>query len=325
MHAVLHDPGFETWDPRTLWPACLCLSPVAALTTFPNTIPNYREYAYVTNGGSGTVSVYDVVNVRVDRELPVGQNPTAVTASPTRNEVYVVNSGARGTPGLRLGHQRREQLRRSHHPRPPASRLPSQLDPTGDLAYVGQLRLQQHLGHRPENSAARSPTSASASSPSPRASAPDGKTVVVANRGGNSVSVIDPATRKVRAVFEGCPGASDVVILPDSSKAFAACSGGHQVMAILLAHEADRPDVRNVDADQLESLLDVGRAPVHLALKPDGGEVFVSNSLSNSISEVVHQHRRRRRRVPHGRQSSARPGLQPTIPCSTSATSTRRM
>ncbi len=33
--------------------------------------------------------------------------------------------------------------------------------------------------------------------------------------------------------------------------------------------------------------MDVGRAPVHLALKPDGGEVFVSNSLSNSISEVI--------------------------------------
>src|SRR5450631_4191070 len=60
---------------------------------FPQYPANYREYAYVTNGGSGTVSVYDVVNVRVDRELPVGQNPTAITASDTRNEVYVVNAG----------------------------------------------------------------------------------------------------------------------------------------------------------------------------------------------------------------------------------------
>src|SRR5580698_9903960 len=63
------------------------------LHDFPQFAPNYREYAYVTNGGSGTVSVYDVVNVRLDREIPVGQNPVAVTASPTRHEVYVVNSG----------------------------------------------------------------------------------------------------------------------------------------------------------------------------------------------------------------------------------------
>jgi DNA-binding beta-propeller fold protein YncE len=116
--------------------------------------------------------------------------------------------------------------------------------------------------------------------------APDGKTLVVANRGGNSVTVVDTGTRNIRAVFEGCPGATDVVILPDSSKAFAACGGGHQVMAMQLAHQA-RPDGRPATPDRLESLLDVGRAPIHLALKPDGGEMFVSNSLSNSISEVV--------------------------------------
>src|ERR1035441_3483679 len=52
---------------------------------FPQYPANYREYVYVTNGGSGTLTVLDVVNVRVDRELPVGQNPVAVAASPTRN------------------------------------------------------------------------------------------------------------------------------------------------------------------------------------------------------------------------------------------------
>src|ERR1035438_693100 len=66
---------------------------------FPQYPPNYREYAYITNGDSGTVTVLDVVNVRVDRELPVGQNPVAVTASPTRNEVYVVNSGVEPAQG----------------------------------------------------------------------------------------------------------------------------------------------------------------------------------------------------------------------------------
>ena len=53
-------------------------------------------------------------------------------------------------------------------------------------------------------------------------------------------------------------------------------------MAIALA----RPDAHPATPDRLEAMLDVGRAPVHLALKPDGGEVFVSNSQSNSISEI---------------------------------------
>src|ERR1019366_180805 len=66
---------------------------------FPQYPPNYREYAYVTNGGSNTVTVLDVVNVRVDRELAVGQNPVALAASPTPNEMYVVNSGVAGGEG----------------------------------------------------------------------------------------------------------------------------------------------------------------------------------------------------------------------------------
>ncbi len=61
---------------------------------FPQYPPNYREYAYVTNSGGNTVTVLDVVDVRVDRELVVGQKPVAVASSPTRDKVYVVNSGA---------------------------------------------------------------------------------------------------------------------------------------------------------------------------------------------------------------------------------------
>ena len=96
------------------------------------------------------------------------------------------------------------------------------------------------------------------------------------------MSIIDVSTNKPRATFAGCPGASDVVILPDSSKAFIPCSAGHQVMVVALA----QPDAHPAQPDRLETLLDVGRAPVHLALKPDGGEIFVSNSLSDSISEI---------------------------------------
>jgi YVTN family beta-propeller protein len=53
-------------------------------------------------------------------------------------------------------------------------------------------------------------------------------------------------------------------------------------MVIALANSKESP----AGPDRLESMLDVGRTPVHLALKPDGGELFVSNSQSDSISEV---------------------------------------
>jgi DNA-binding beta-propeller fold protein YncE len=54
-------------------------------------------------------------------------------------------------------------------------------------------------------------------------------------------------------------------------------------MAVALARAESHP----AQPDRLEALLDVGRAPAQLALKPDGGEVFALNSLSDSISEVV--------------------------------------
>ena len=251
---------------------------------FPQFPPNYREYAYVTNGGSATVSIYDVVNVRVDRELPVGQNPVSVIASPTRNEVYVVNAGtSAGQGSVAVINAENNSLAYfiPVHKQPVALAL----DPNGDLAYVANsasnsisvvdLKARREIA---QIGVGEEPVAVQV--------APDGNSLVVANHSGNSVSVIDPATRKLRAVFEGCPGANDVVILPDSTKAFVACAAGHQVMVIQLAHQSPNSDGHAVPADHLESLLDVGRGPVQMALKPDGGEVFVSNSLSDSISEL---------------------------------------
>jgi YVTN family beta-propeller protein len=248
---------------------------------FPQYPPNYREYAYVTNGDSGTVSVLDVVNVRLDRELPVGQNPVAVTASPTRNEVYVVNSGVQNGQGsvTVINAENNSVVAAIPVHRQPLS---IELDPTGALAYVANsgsntisvldLKARREIS---EIRAGDEPVAARIS--------PDGKTLVVANRRGGSVSIVEPAAQSVRAVFEGCPGASDIVMVPDSSKAFVACAAGHQVMVIALARPKDNP----AQPDRLQTLMDVGQAPVQLALKPDGGELFVLNSLSDSISEVV--------------------------------------
>ena len=248
---------------------------------FPQYAHGYREFAYVTNGGSGTVTVIDVVNVRVDRELPVGRNPVAVAASPTRNEIYVLNSGVEGGQGsVSVIDAENNSVAATI----PVRRQPVSIDvdSAGERAYVANsgsntisvldLKARREIA---VIGAGEVPVSARIS--------PDGKTLVVANRAGNSVSLIDPATESIRAVFEGCPGASDAVILPDSTKTFVACSAGHQIMAIALAHSKTNPD----QPDRLESLMDVGRAPLQLALKPDGGELFVSNSLSDSISEVV--------------------------------------
>ena len=268
----------------------LAFAPIFSLTAchktdFPQYAADYREYAYVTNGGSGTVSIFDVVNLRLDRELAVGKNPVAVAVNPARNEVYVVNSGVEGAMGSvsvinAAGNTLADTI--PVHKRP----LSIEVDATGDLAYVTNsgsntvsvldLKSRREVA---QIATGEEPVSARLSL--------DGKTLVVANRKSGSASIVNltaQANRTVRAVFTGCPGASDAVILPDSSKTFIACSTGHQIMAISLSQpgKKDKPQT-----DRLEALLDVGHGPVHLALKPDGGELFVSNSLSDSISEVV--------------------------------------
>src|ERR1700721_4681328 len=103
---------------------------------------------------------------------------------------------------------------------------------------------------------------------------PGGATVVVSNRGDNSVSLIDAKQLRVRATLPICQQPEDIAILPDSTKAFVACSGSSQVASIDLKH------------DHVLALLDVGRTPVDLALKPDGGELIVCDFDSNGISII---------------------------------------
>jgi YVTN family beta-propeller protein len=279
---------FSLMTPIALMPPLLLSLAGCRSHDFPTYPANYREYVYVTNGGSGTVTVLDVVNVRLDRELSVGQNPVAVAASPTRNEVYVVNSGPVGGFGsISVINAENNTVVATI----PVRRQPAaiDIDSEGNLAYVADsgsnsisvvdLKTRREVA---QIGTGEEPVAVELS--------PDGKTLAVANRKGNSFSLIDPVSRNVRTVFAGCPGASDVVILPDSTKAFAACSAGHQVMAVALARDSQPASAQSAATpalpDRLEALMDVGHAPVHLALKPDGGEVFASNLLSDSVSEI---------------------------------------
>jgi YVTN family beta-propeller protein len=270
---------------RRLFLACIALGLAAfGLAScrrrgFPEYPADYREFAYVTNGGSNTVTVLDLVNLRQERILQVGAAPTGITANPARNEVYAVNS-ASGSVSVIDAEKNRVAATIAVHRKP----YFIDVDTSGRRAYVANADSNNvsviDLDKRREIGAigvGEAPGLAKVS--------PDGKSLLVTNRGSGSVSVADPDKFKVRAVFAGCPQATDAVILPDSSKAFVACSGGHQVMAIGLARPASPNDSEHTD--RLLTFLDVGKTPVHLALKPDGGEIFVSNFDSDSISEIA--------------------------------------
>ena len=273
---------------------------------FPDVPPGYREFAYVTNGGSNTVSVLDLVYMRQDRTLQVGDQPTGVTANPKRNEVYVVNTQSSSVSVI-------DTSSNAVVAAIPVHRLPYfiDVDDTGHRAYVANSGSNSvsviDLDARREIAVA-----GTGEQPGLARISPDGRSLVVTNRGGGSVSIfaaepfmesgarhilgLAPRTKqqvtvgpKLRAVFTGCPGATDAVILPDSSKAFVACSSGHQIMAVSLAAAPDSWAAKHdptLLADHMLALLEVGDTPVQLALKPDGGQVFCANFGSDSISAI---------------------------------------
>jgi YVTN family beta-propeller protein len=240
--------------------------------------PNYREYAYISNGGSNTVTVLDLVNMRQDRVIAVGAAPSGLAVNPHRNEVYVVNSGS-GT--VTVINAESNTISATI----PVERRPYfiDVDAQGERAYVANSGSNNVSVI---DLAARRVAGVIGVGESPGIAriANNGKTLVISNRASGSVSIADANSFKVRSSFDHCPGATDVMILPDSSKAFIACSGGHQIMVIGLAHSTGSNPTA---ADVLLAFLDVGNTPMQMALKPDGGEAFVSNYDSDTISELT--------------------------------------
>lgn len=279
---------------------------------FPVAPPGYREFAYVSNGGSDTVSVLDLVYLRQDRTLQVGEQPSGMAVNPKRDEVYVVNTRSGSVSVIDTD---TNQVAATI----PVHKLPYfiDVDAEGRRAYVANsgsnsvsvidLDARREIG---VIGAGEQPGLAKISA--------DGRSLVVSNRGSGSVSIYavepetaktkgplristipmlgekrnaaeKPALPKLRATFAGCPGATDIAILPYSTKAFIACSGGHQVMAVALAQPEDSWAVKqnpSLGTDHMLALLDVGKTPVQLALKPDGGQIFSANFDSDSISAI---------------------------------------
>ncbi len=262
--------------------ALLLLLPLTACHRrgFPEHSPDYREFAYVTSGGSNTVMVLDLVNLRRERVIAVGANPTGLAINPVRNEVYAVNTNGNSISVIDAETNRVAATI-------PVHRRPYfiEVDHAGARAYVANSA-SNNVSVIDLSARRVIATVAAGEGPGEARISPDDRTIVVSNRLSNSVSLIDAHTFKLRASFDGCPQATAIVILPDASKGYIACSGGHQVMVLGLATLAS-PKGQPAEPDRLLAMLDVGRTPVHLALKPDGGEIFVSNFDSDTISEIA--------------------------------------
>jgi YVTN family beta-propeller protein len=243
----------------------------------PDYGPAYREYAYVSNGKSNTVSVIDLRTFELAKTIAVGVEPTGVAANGKRNEIYVVNSGSNNVSVIDA-EKNAVVATIGVHGKP----YFIDVSEDGKRAYVANSESANVSVIDLDKRAVIGSVRVGAGPGLARVS-PDGATVVVSNRGDDTVSVIDTKMLRARATLPVCKQPEDIAILPDSSKAFVACSGSSQVVSIALdgGKKNDGPT-----SDRVLALLDVGRTPVSLALKPDGGELIVCDFDSDSISII---------------------------------------
>ena len=257
--------------------------------SFPEYSPEYREYAYIANSGGNTVSVLDLVHMRGQTVLAVAPDPVALAVSRTRNEVYALSKGLPGAKGsVAVIDAATNRVVKTI----PAGKTPSALamDAPDERLYVANtgsnsvsvidLRARAVVG-----------VIGTGEVPGAVAVSPDNTTLAVANTQAGSITLYEIGSKPLpqrRASFAGCPGARSLAIQPDSSKLFVACSAGRQVMVVGL-RAASSTRMHGLPADEharLLALLDVGAEPTELIPKPDGGEVFVANRASDTISEI---------------------------------------
>ncbi|HEY2913186.1 MAG TPA: beta-propeller fold lactonase family protein, partial [Candidatus Angelobacter sp.] len=71
---------------------CIVLTLLTGCKDTPEPSPNYHEYAYVSNGGSNSVTVIDLRALSILTTVSVGRSPTGLAVNPRKNEIYVANT-----------------------------------------------------------------------------------------------------------------------------------------------------------------------------------------------------------------------------------------
>ncbi|HQU90801.1 MAG TPA: beta-propeller fold lactonase family protein [Pyrinomonadaceae bacterium] len=181
------------------------------------------KLAYVTNGADDTVSVVDVAQRKVVREIEVGDSPHGMRMRPDGSEIYVANTGDGSVSVIDVAAAKEGA-------RIPVGEAPVQVafapdshrvyvsSSAGNSVSVVDTATRKQIASVPVG---RKPIQLFVT--------PDGRYVYVANEGtkenpDNTTSVIDTRTNQVVATVETGSGAHGVVVSDDGSRAFIANS-----------------------------------------------------------------------------------------------------
>lgn len=117
-------------------------------------------------------------------------------------------------------------------------------------------------------------------SPAGMAVRPDGSFVYVADRGSNSLAVMDMATYTVASVVAVGPTPGDVAITPDGTFAYVTNEDLNGYSAV------DTVSVIDLNTNAVVASVEVGNGLADVAIGSDGHFAYVANFLSNSVSVI---------------------------------------
>jgi YVTN family beta-propeller protein len=157
-----------------------------------------------------------------------------------------------------------------HHPVTPV------VSPDGKKIYItcSQTNLVQTIDITVDSSLTVVNETIVGESPWGAALTPDGTMLYVANKGSNSVSVINAASGLVTATVPSGQKPWGVAINPSGSKVYVANSGSGTVTVI------------KTGAEIANAIINVGLNPHWLGFTPDGKLVFVGNSGDGTVSVI---------------------------------------
>ena len=269
-----------------------------------------RTYAYVTNEGSGTVSVIDVATHRVTGTMKVGDRPRGIAASPDGSRLYISDQGGRLIERDIFMSMESGSVMLAHSPDAVHFDLDGKLLAVAleesnsialvDPAYMKVVKTIAMHGKNPEHAVF----------------SPNGRWIYASAEEGDSVDVIDVAKGEVVKVIEVGARPRGIGFLPDSSRAYVAAENANQVAVIDVARQevvarieaASRangitvhPDGKRVfvsaggagvvqvldtTTNRVVAEAEVGQRPWNMALTPDGKQLYVACGGSNEVSVI---------------------------------------
>jgi YVTN family beta-propeller protein len=270
--------------------AVACISALGASGSgAPAPPPARGPYAYVSNEGSGDLTVIDTARDEVVGTVKVGRRPRGLRVDPRGERVYVALSGSPAQPpGVSPAFlQPPDRSADGIGVVDVASRrlvaiLPSGQDPeTFDLLPDGKTLVVSNEETAEASivdveGARLAARVAVGEAPDGVTTAPGGALVAVTSESDHRVDFVDPVARAVVARVPTCLRPRTVVFTPDGALAFATCEEGAAVQVI---------DARALRAAG-RIALPPGSRPVGAALTADGSRLFVSNGRARTVSAI---------------------------------------